>query len=124
MAQPVAPNVSDVWLVMDSVECVSFVPGKGEATISHCRAGVAPSPPVLCVEHAADTVRTSEAKKRFRYIIFTVYNRSEEHTSELQSLMRNSYAVFCLKKKKKKYSKHHNNIEYRYHMKTHSADIN
>src|SRR3546814_5746385 len=27
-------------------------------------------------------------------------NRSEEHTSELQSLMRTSYAVFCLKKKK------------------------
>src|SRR3546814_9397104 len=26
--------------------------------------------------------------------------RSEEHTSELQSLMRNSYAVFCLKKKR------------------------
>src|SRR3546814_16828899 len=29
-------------------------------------------------------------------------DRSEEHTSELQSLMRNSYAVFCLKKKKQK----------------------
>src|SRR3546814_6869308 len=29
--------------------------------------------------------------------------RSEEHTSELQSLMRISYAVFCLKKKKHKY---------------------
>src|SRR3546814_5957194 len=29
-------------------------------------------------------------------------SRSEEHTSELQSLMRNSYAVFCLKKKKKR----------------------
>src|SRR3546814_6926197 len=28
--------------------------------------------------------------------------RSEEHTSELQSLMRNSYAVFCLKKNKKR----------------------
>src|SRR3546814_9559547 len=28
------------------------------------------------------------------------FDRSEEHTSELQSLMRNSYAVFCLKKKK------------------------
>src|SRR3546814_6620718 len=28
-------------------------------------------------------------------------DRSEEHTSEIQSLMRNSYAVFCLKKKKK-----------------------
>src|SRR3546814_3625448 len=32
--------------------------------------------------------------------------RSEEHTSELQSLMRISYAVFCLKKKKKKKSNH------------------
>src|SRR3546814_3713116 len=31
--------------------------------------------------------------------------RSEEHTSELQSLMRISYAVFCLKKKKKKKTK-------------------
>src|SRR3546814_4887759 len=29
------------------------------------------------------------------------FDRSEEHTSELQSLMRNSYAVFCLKKKTK-----------------------
>src|SRR3546814_2447547 len=31
--------------------------------------------------------------------------RSEEHTSELQSLMRISYAVFCLKKKNKQYKK-------------------
>src|SRR3546814_4676196 len=31
-------------------------------------------------------------------------DRSEEHTSELQSLMRNSYAVFCLKKKHKSYT--------------------
>src|SRR3546814_8819145 len=30
--------------------------------------------------------------------------RSEEHTSELQSLMRISYAVFCMKKKKNKYT--------------------
>src|SRR3546814_9768676 len=32
-----------------------------------------------------------------------IKRRSEEHTSELQSLMRNSYAVFCLKKKTNKY---------------------
>src|SRR3546814_8911875 len=32
--------------------------------------------------------------------ISAAYSRSEEHTSELQSLMRISYAVFCLKKKK------------------------
>src|SRR3546814_6760386 len=35
----------------------------------------------------------------------TKANRSEEHTSELQSLMRISYAVFCLKKKNKKNQK-------------------
>src|SRR3546814_5045288 len=33
-------------------------------------------------------------------------DRSEEHTSELQSLMRISYAVFCLKKKKKTRDSH------------------
>src|SRR3546814_1242841 len=35
-----------------------------------------------------------------------VRDRSEEHTSELQSLMRTSYAVFCLKKKKQQTNKH------------------
>src|SRR3546814_9447284 len=35
-------------------------------------------------------------------------DRSEEHTSELQSLMRISYAVFCLKKKNKQYHCKHN----------------
>src|SRR3546814_2364354 len=50
---------------------------------------VGPSPPV----ELADAVeRDLEAAMR-----------SEEHTSELQSLMRNSYAVFCLKKK----TRHH-----------------
>src|SRR3546814_7453195 len=37
------------------------------------------------------------------YLLYDIYSeklRSEEHTSELQSLMRISYAVFCLKKKK------------------------
>src|SRR3546814_3141836 len=36
----------------------------------------------------------------------TFIDRSEEHTSELQSLMRISYAVFCLKKTKTKTTKH------------------
>src|SRR3546814_8123141 len=35
-----------------------------------------------------------------RVVVATREQRSEEHTSELQSLMRTSYAVFCLKKKK------------------------
>src|SRR3546814_7612642 len=37
-----------------------------------------------------------------------IEQRSEEHTSELQSLMRISYAVFCLKKKKKNTSNEKN----------------
>src|SRR3546814_9484736 len=37
-------------------------------------------------------------------------DRSEEHTSELQSLMRISYAVFCLKQKKKHQRKHKNTL--------------
>src|SRR3546814_4213897 len=44
----------------------------------------------ICIE----TFKGLELPDRERY-------RSEEHTSELQSLMRISYAVFCLKKKKK-----------------------
>src|SRR3546814_4062640 len=41
-----------------------------------------------------------------------VEDRSEEHTSELQSLMRLSYAVFCLKKKKKeKRNRNYTNID-------------
>src|SRR3546814_3417759 len=40
-------------------------------------------------------------------------DRSEEHTSELQSLMRISYAVFCLKKKKNKNITNINKMRYR-----------
>src|SRR3546814_5901206 len=40
------------------------------------------------------------------------HDRSEEHTSELQSLMRISYAVFCLKKKKKHLINKYNNLRY------------
>src|SRR3546814_10651747 len=39
---------------------------------------------------------------------FRAQDRSEEHTSELQSLMRTSYAVFCLKKKKSTITHNHN----------------
>src|SRR3546814_7477956 len=47
-------------------------------------------------EDAVDVVRVPGA-----WEIPAVAARSEEHTSELQSIMRISYAVFCLKKKKK-----------------------
>src|SRR3546814_5926118 len=54
----------------------------------------------------AKIVMGGEFRAEDRYIAPTLITnttpdmkRSEEHTSELQSLMRNSYAVFCLKKK-------------------------
>src|SRR3546814_4907137 len=44
--------------------------------------------------------------------------RSEEHTSELQSLMRISYAVFCLKKKKTEYTTANKRTTLHSHIKT------
>src|SRR3546814_5436801 len=51
-------------------------------------------------------VRYEELPRVFedkRVLAISLIQRSEEHTSELQSLMRISYAVFCLKKKHKRY---------------------
>src|SRR3546814_7460178 len=45
-----------------------------------------------------------------------VFDRSEEHTSELQSLMRTSYAVFCLKKKNTKIEHTQLRIRHKYNM--------
>src|SRR3546814_6839895 len=49
---------------------------------------------------AADAVMFGQAPDRIAARHHVGARRSEEHTSELQSLMRISYAVFCLKKKK------------------------
>src|SRR3546814_8211904 len=56
---------------------------------------------------AGDCVANTIIALRFRYVfkpscakLRNASSRSEEHTSELQSLMRISYAVFCLQKKK------------------------
>src|SRR3546814_5787895 len=55
--------------------------------------------------HVQGVTRPDEATGRhthgLRRLRRSLEGRSEEHTSELQSLMRISYAVFCLKKKKK-----------------------
>src|SRR3546814_5599500 len=50
--------------------------------------------------HGGALVNSAAAEALTSVLIF-INKRSEEHTSELQSLMRISYAVFCLKKKKK-----------------------
>src|SRR3546814_7530721 len=59
----------------------------------------------ICLLADKAGVRVIERNMRTYRAITIIKDRSEEHTSELQSLMRISYAVFCLKKKKQQ-SKH------------------
>src|SRR3546814_9345312 len=68
-----------------------------EGGIGRAIAEAASEPPFHCLHKRglADSI-VCDNKGRARL----QRQRSEEHTSELQSLMRNSYAVFCLKKKK------------------------
>src|SRR3546814_4169140 len=56
--------------------------------------------------HQDDLLVVGRRDSLQRLDVFLGDERSEEHTSELQSLMRISYAVFCLKKKKNKTDKH------------------
>src|SRR3546814_9830517 len=98
--------------------CDLFVAMKGEATDGHRfvdkafgqgAAGAIVSQPiaqphVLVPDSAAALEalgRASRARMQGKVVGVTGSVRSEEHTSELQSLMRISYAVFCLKKKNK-----------------------
>src|SRR3546814_7832378 len=62
--------------------------------------------------------RRSESLQTVPVAVTAVTDRSEEHTSELQSLMRISYAVFCLKKKKKNNKERESNITNK--VKTHT----
>src|SRR3546814_6864245 len=71
------------------------------------RSGMTPAPHDRALNSTrANVVRVAFEQGKFR----TCEWRSEEHTSELQSLMRISYAVFCLKKKKKNNSKKYINV--------------
>src|SRR3546814_5354277 len=58
------------------------------------------------IDHRIDRARSAQSAPARLISDTAVQSRSEEHTSELQSLMRISYAVFCLKKENT-YNKHH-----------------
>src|SRR3546814_2659620 len=59
----------------------------------------AASPPTFSRSRTLETKLTPKHAETPAFLPILLACRSEEHTSELQSLMRNSYAVFCLKKK-------------------------
>src|SRR3546814_9972272 len=71
----------------------------GESHLAQCGKCAAIGAVVIGEDQIARTRLLDEMEKCDQAL--GVVERSEEHTSELQSLMRISYAVFCLKKKKK-----------------------
>src|SRR3546814_2360286 len=83
---------------------------------AHGNRGGSPSPPRRRGAGRRRYRRRQHASDRPK-----VRARSEEHTSELQSLMRISYAVFCLKKKKKR--KHTDMREYYARLRDNNKNI-
>src|SRR3546814_7390842 len=61
-----------------------------------------PAEPPLIMRDTVYCLTAPAEPEKIVQAVETMVSRSEEHTSELQSLMRISYAVFCLKKKTKK----------------------
>src|SRR3546814_9376023 len=95
---PSVPRTSSLFSIGLAFQDSSSRPCASPALIealhsSNCSDGLAPVD-----EHETSSPETSPAKASIVYRPCTP-RRSEEHTSELQSLMRISYAVFCLKKK-------------------------
>src|SRR3546814_9986356 len=90
--------------------CSSEAPGQkgGPHSTPSCRHAPASAKQPQTLHRVRQRARVRPASStqragRYPDLLLRCPVRSEEHTSELQSLMRISYAVFCLKKKKKIY---------------------
>src|SRR3546814_4452587 len=108
-------NFPGVEAARDAIEEMKEIPmaagQQGRFTI-----GLAVANNEAAISHASTLIARAASEPEIRIIVHTDIDavrdqlmharetslRSEEHTSELQSLMRISYAVFCLNKKKKK----------------------
>src|SRR3546814_2418821 len=84
-AEEVAGKAGDQYVTVERLLLAIALASRTDAARALKEAGVTPQ----ALEHAIQDLRKGR----------TADSRSEEHTSELQSLMRTSYAVFCLKKK-------------------------
>src|SRR3546814_2621083 len=104
------PDFGNVVSVMGSVTLPIFAGRRQEPRIAAAEAQAA-----AALAERADALRELEAQFEADLAAWRSaarqWQRSEEHTSELQSLMRNSYAVFCLKKKIN-YTLHHRTINH------------
>src|SRR3546814_3898855 len=79
-------------LIAQSLNQIEQAYGPNSSILDNCHVRVAFAP---------NDERTARRLSETLGTATEVHSRSEEHTSELQSLMRISYAVFCLNKKKK-----------------------
>src|SRR3546814_8384556 len=96
MAHPVSPSKSFVEF------CYHVVDADPLAAIDAACEEIALARRIHRAETGQRDFRSGSKGRRYcdqlQHLVFLLVNRSEEHTSELQSLMRISYAVFCLKK--------------------------
>src|SRR3546814_6776476 len=97
-------------------DCSRAPTGEVEHDTAHCRNGrilydetdaaaKRSNAPFFMAVYRQEGDGTNYVTVRNVYMPAVIHGRSEEHTSELQSLMRISYAVFCLKKKNNKTTK-------------------
>src|SRR3546814_6575184 len=98
-----------IWLEADAIIRQQTSGAKGLDDFARAFFGINPGDWGQVVYNRGDVIRTLNQVAPYdwagffqKYVDGTTKERSEEHTSELQSLMRISYAVFCLKKKKHK----------------------
>src|SRR3546814_5399777 len=91
---------------------------RSSANLALCRAV---SSSLVLIRSSFETVppRRNASVKTTGQIAILSKGRSEEHTSELQSLMRISYAVFCLKKKNHKHTTPKQQYDRAYNAKEH-----
>src|SRR3546814_9252381 len=90
-----APNIAPLLRAFGAHELCEWIHGLGIDTFVGSSGRVFPTD-----MKAAPLLRAWLKRLRDAGVVIHTRHRSEEHTSELQSLMRISYAVFCLKKKK------------------------
>src|SRR3546814_10195721 len=109
----VGPTISPRWIVRASWICSSSPDPLMRTAIFQMTSGIDPERNAQAMVQAIHTAKARGADMLFtpemagqldrdrpRAATALAPERSEEHTSELQSLMRISYAVFCLKKNK------------------------
>src|SRR3546814_2988349 len=99
-------DVSEIWLAWAAIDA-RFVPRNSLTSMAVVMISSGLPNELISDTSGSSSLGTSPAVTADS-IMRRSASRSEEHTSELQSLMRISYAVFCLKKKKKKQNNEHN----------------